>query len=349
MVGVDGVARVLDFGVAQALGRVTTTQEGQVKGKLAYMAPEQLDGEVSQRTDIYAASVVLWEMLTGERLFVGAQGEVIAAIAKGRVRAPSEVVEGAPRALDVVVMRGLAAEPAARFETARDMADALRSAMTGSRPSEVGRWVETVAAEALAERSEQLARIELASSMEPRPSLSTANQGEAPSPPRGRSPSIATASMEFEATATALATAALLAPVAPPGAPARPSASGWRTAFLVASACVAILGLTIVRTITRAGSAAPAPTALAAPPTTPPTDAADAAAVVATVPESPPPTGSQQSHASPAATRPPTTVAGSRRRAPPPASSPPAANCNPPYREIMVGDNVRRVPKSECL
>ncbi|MBW2523690.1 MAG: serine/threonine protein kinase, partial [Deltaproteobacteria bacterium] len=72
MVGVDGVPRVFDFGVAKARGRLRTTQDGKVKGKLAYMAPEQLAGEaVDRRSDIYAAGVVLWEGLAGRRLFEG--------------------------------------------------------------------------------------------------------------------------------------------------------------------------------------------------------------------------------------------------------------------------------------
>ncbi|MCL2447368.1 MAG: serine/threonine protein kinase, partial [Polyangiaceae bacterium] len=72
LVGADGVARLLDFGVAKAAGRAQTTQDGQIKGKLAYMAPEQLmSAGVTRETDLYAASVVLWEMLAGERLFTG--------------------------------------------------------------------------------------------------------------------------------------------------------------------------------------------------------------------------------------------------------------------------------------
>src|SRR3989442_1525850 len=70
LVGCDGVARVLDFGIAKARGRLQpTTQTGQVKGKLAYMAPEQILGDdVTRRTDVYAAAVILWEALTGRRL-----------------------------------------------------------------------------------------------------------------------------------------------------------------------------------------------------------------------------------------------------------------------------------------
>ena len=72
LVGTDGVPRVLDFGVAKAAGRMQTTKEGQIKGKLSYMPPEQLRGAaVTRQTDIYAVGVMLWELVTGQRLFVG--------------------------------------------------------------------------------------------------------------------------------------------------------------------------------------------------------------------------------------------------------------------------------------
>ena len=70
LVGVDGVTRITDFGIAKAEARLTVTREGQVKGKMSYMAPEQLSStNVNRRADVYAAGVVLWEALTGRRLF----------------------------------------------------------------------------------------------------------------------------------------------------------------------------------------------------------------------------------------------------------------------------------------
>src|SRR5437588_9653608 len=72
LVGGDGTSRVLDFGVAKARGRLQTTRDGQVKGKIAYMPPEQLSGgAVTRQSDIYAASVVRWEALAGRRLLDG--------------------------------------------------------------------------------------------------------------------------------------------------------------------------------------------------------------------------------------------------------------------------------------
>src|SRR6185436_2819753 len=71
LVGADGVSRLVDFGVSKAAGRLQTTRDGQVKVKCAYMSPEQLRGrEVDARTDVYAAALVLWETLTGRRLFM---------------------------------------------------------------------------------------------------------------------------------------------------------------------------------------------------------------------------------------------------------------------------------------
>ena len=70
LVGADGVARVIDFGIAKAAGRLQTTDVGIIKGKFAYMAPEQIHGAaVDRTTDVYAAGIVLWEALAGRKLF----------------------------------------------------------------------------------------------------------------------------------------------------------------------------------------------------------------------------------------------------------------------------------------
>ncbi len=70
IVGRDGVARVLDFGVAKAAARIDSTADGKIKGKLRYMSPEQFSGTfIDRRTDVFAAAIVLWEMLVGRRLF----------------------------------------------------------------------------------------------------------------------------------------------------------------------------------------------------------------------------------------------------------------------------------------
>lgn len=165
LVGADGVARVLDFGVAKAAGRLQTTRDGQVKGKIAYMPPEQLSGGVLNRQcDIYASAVVLWEALAGRRLFDGeTEAMVLVRAIEGRIEPPSRVNPMADPSGDEVVMRALARDPAQRFATARDMALAIEQTIGLASPYEVGEWIESVANDELQRRSARIAEIESAS------------------------------------------------------------------------------------------------------------------------------------------------------------------------------------------
>jgi eukaryotic-like serine/threonine-protein kinase len=168
MIGTDGVARVLDFGVAKATGRIQTTRDGHLKGKLAYMAPEQLQGSVTAASDIYAASVVLWETLTGRRLFEGAnEAEVLGRVLAATVPPPSRRAPGVPASLDEIVLRGLDPDPRSRFPTARDMAVALERSVPLPLPAEIGDWVLSLAGEGLDQRAAVVARIEHASAQQP--------------------------------------------------------------------------------------------------------------------------------------------------------------------------------------
>jgi len=170
LVGTDGIARVLDFGVAKAIERLHSTGDSRLKGKLAYMAPEQLESRVSRRTDIFAASIVLWETLTGQRLFAAKRDvEIIQNILDKKIDKPSTLlapqeVESVDRAgldrLDAVTLRGLERRPEDRFESARDMALALEGCFGVASPTEVGRWVEATAGAVLDERARRVAEIE---------------------------------------------------------------------------------------------------------------------------------------------------------------------------------------------
>ena len=138
LVGADGVARVLDFGVAKAATRLQTTREGQLKGKVSYMAPEQLAGEVTRRTDIYAAGVVLWEALTGKRLMKGdTEAQLLNAVLSMEILPPSTHNREVSGALDAVVMMAVAKKPEERFATALDMAIALEGAVRPASTREV--------------------------------------------------------------------------------------------------------------------------------------------------------------------------------------------------------------------
>jgi len=162
LVGTDGVARVLDFGIAKAAGRLHTTRDGQLKGKLGYMSPEQLGGRaVDRRTDIYAASVVLWEVLTGQRLFEGDDAAgVFGLVMQKKVPPPSSIVAGLPPELDEVALRGLERDPIRRFARARDMALALENCVAPARSSAVGEWVTMLGEQQLQVRSRVVADIE---------------------------------------------------------------------------------------------------------------------------------------------------------------------------------------------
>jgi serine/threonine-protein kinase len=164
LVGADGVARLVDFGIARASSktRQATTGENDLKGKLAYMAPEQIrrDG-VSRRTDIYAAGIVLWELLTGARLFASDnEAATMEKILVGWVPPPCTVVTDLPDALNDITLRALDPDPNNRFETAREMAVALEDALPRALGREVGAWVEKTGAETLSARRSMIARAE---------------------------------------------------------------------------------------------------------------------------------------------------------------------------------------------
>jgi serine/threonine-protein kinase len=162
LVGIDGVSRVLDFGVAKAAGRMQTTRDGQLKGKLAYMAPEQVRGEVvNRRTDIYAASVVFWEALTCRRLFKAEnEANALARVLMGNVPSPSSVVPGLPEGLDAIVARGLHLDTTRRYATAREMAAELESVVLPAPATEVAEWVERCAEADLTEQAQRMVEME---------------------------------------------------------------------------------------------------------------------------------------------------------------------------------------------
>jgi hypothetical protein len=162
LVGTDGDAHLIDFGIAKARGRMQVTRQGQIKGKLSYMPAEQLMGQpLDHRADIFAASIVLWEALTGQRLFQGTDdGDVYAKVLLGKVDPPSLHAKGLSAEIDAIVLRGLSRDRAKRYPSAREMALALEASIPLAPPSQVGRWVEGLVGDALAERTEQIAGIE---------------------------------------------------------------------------------------------------------------------------------------------------------------------------------------------
>lgn len=161
LVGADGVPRVLDFGIAKAVHRLRVTPSGEFKGKLSYVAPEQLESKpVDRRTDVYGASVVLWETLTGFPLFHGAsESAVISRVLHDSVAPPSEHAPDIPAELDAVVLRGLKRDPELRFASALEFAIALERVGTASQ-SQASAWVMELAGEHLARRLDTLRQMQ---------------------------------------------------------------------------------------------------------------------------------------------------------------------------------------------
>jgi serine/threonine-protein kinase len=149
LVTYDGVVKVVDFGVAKATARLDTqTEAGQLKGKIAYMSPEQLRGEkIDRRTDVFAMGILLYMMTTGKHPFRGDdQAQTIARISSDEPAIlPGTLVPGYPPGLEAVVMQALAKDSAKRYPSANDMllglTRALPSAMRESTDEEVAEFM----------------------------------------------------------------------------------------------------------------------------------------------------------------------------------------------------------------
>jgi serine/threonine-protein kinase len=158
IVGADGASRLIDFGIAKAASRITVTNSGVFKGKLRYMSPEQVKQKpIDRRSDVFAAGVVLYEALTGQRPFGGEDdGDVVISILLGEFAPPSSLCEGIPPALDRVVERALAGHRDERFQTAQELEEAIALAVPPASPKEIVALVEAHAGETLRERRASL-------------------------------------------------------------------------------------------------------------------------------------------------------------------------------------------------
>ena len=131
----NGAVKVVDFGIAKAHGRVTSTQDGELKGKYGYMSPEQIKNEpMDRRSDVFSLGVTLWESLAQKRLF---QADNVAAILMqilgGERLPPSTFRPGVPPALDAIALNALNPDPRARFQSADEMKRALEDAIWQTR------------------------------------------------------------------------------------------------------------------------------------------------------------------------------------------------------------------------
>lgn len=361
LVGLDGVARVLDFGVAKASMRAQSTREGQVKGKLSYMSPEQVRAkEVDRRADVFAVGVVAWEILCGQRLFAGDDaGEIFGKLLQGDIPTPNEVLEKAgkrlvPAGVNDAVAKALAREADERFATARDFAIALEAAIAVAPPHRVGEWVQRFAGPQLEGRQRMVAQIERY--------VFPVNEELTPNPISVAGYSVVEPSDDATRKDVFAARTPVSVPLTEPIETYRPPRGRRSKAVLV----LLLLGLLIFGFVmmTFQGEqprARPEPTATPAQPTAtarePETTAEPSAQLEEPEPDSesePAPAASASVQSEPEATPEPEASATAKGSAPskpvlPRVSPRPRVKpdpCNPPYR---IDDRGIKRPKPECI
>jgi serine/threonine protein kinase len=129
LIGYDGEVKLIDFGIAKAAGKASTTQAGILKGKFGYMSPEQVRGlPIDKRSDIFAVGIVLYELLTGERLFVGETDfSTLEKVRNVEIVPPSSYNKKIPPELERLILKALARDPEDRYSNAIDLHDDLQS------------------------------------------------------------------------------------------------------------------------------------------------------------------------------------------------------------------------------
>jgi serine/threonine protein kinase/Flp pilus assembly protein TadD len=126
----DGQIKIVDFGIAKAATQSTMTQVGMIKGKVAYMSPEQAEGKaIDHRSDIFAAGIVLYEMLTGKRMLEGDTLTILSRLREGHYEPPAEAIKDLPPKLNLILDRVLAKDPGDRYQSAADMLADLEECM----------------------------------------------------------------------------------------------------------------------------------------------------------------------------------------------------------------------------
>jgi eukaryotic-like serine/threonine-protein kinase len=282
LIGTDGLPRLLDFGIAKAVGRMDDPPSGTIKGKPCYMAPEQLEGREADRlADVFSAGTVLWELLTSERLFQAtSEAEIYYKALRRPIPRPSERAPDLPPALDEIALRALARDPAERFPSALAMADALESLSPLASTREIGSWVGYVARDALAARQALLEELESFPSATLPAHWALGESGERSVPPpssrRHDTPSLPTLTTPIATERRSLRASATREPGAPSLPP--PATLGGTKRLFFLGLLGAAGAATLASTWLLARQAPPAPLAASAVTVTPPRSTAPAIA-----------------------------------------------------------------------
>jgi TonB family protein len=137
LISQEGDIKLCDFGIAKAASKASHTQAGALKGKLQYMSPEQASGKpIDRRSDIFALATVLYEMLTGKKLFTGENEiSILDQVREARVTPPSKVNDEVTADIDRVVMKALQKDPEQRYQTAGEFARDIDSILYNMKPT----------------------------------------------------------------------------------------------------------------------------------------------------------------------------------------------------------------------
>ncbi len=164
IVGYNGTVKVVDFGIARARDAAHSTRPGTVKGRFSYMAPEQALGKpTDHRADIFSLGVVLYELVTRQRLFRGqTDAETLRAVLRAKVPPPSSVDPGVPPELDAIILTALSRSPDHRFQTAADLRltleGFLHKAGASVGPEEIAAMMSSHFADRVAQKRDTLQR-----------------------------------------------------------------------------------------------------------------------------------------------------------------------------------------------
>lgn len=344
LIGRDGVSRLIDFGVARAVERVHSTHEGQVKGKVRYMSPEQLAGEpLDRRSDVFAAAVILWEMLTGQPIYRAEElGALVSEILRFEPKPPSLFASSIPSGLDAALLQGLQRDRQGRFSTAEDMARALERSVPPVTTGVVAEWMESLAHEKLEHRAQRVSAFENDAPLTNQGDVSSPSLPAAPAPSSDDLRPAALPSMPAIPTESSPGTSGPLSlQLSSPGTAV--SGRGIWLAFVVGGLFAIIAGLAFVYSL-RPDQDPVLAVPSAGPPPSEPDIVASADAYEASRPSA--------SFVAPAASSsspPRGTVAAPKPRTTPtqaPARESPNPACNPPY---TINENGVKRYKVECL
>ncbi len=223
MVRFDGSVVVIDFGIARVERRFQRVRAGQLKGKFAYMSPEQVQGlPVDRRSDVFALGVVLYEFTVGRRLFrASSDVATAAAIAATRVPPPRDVDPHFPLALQTIILKALERDPDRRYQTARELAITLEAwldTQAAAEQTDLADWMRATFAERIQEIESFVGMAPY-----PGPKTPTALPSSTPEPITHPAPEAPAMSTQDQDDATAQAanatTEGASAPPAPPSTP----------------------------------------------------------------------------------------------------------------------------------